>query len=441
MLRRAARPRGPRAVIIAVVALLVASSAFWIPALAEGDPIVGTATVVNTDGEGVNLREHPWVEADVVFAIPEGSVVDVLTTDLFDDGGMEWWKIRIDGDVGYSVARYLALRGGAPPPAPLPDGAGSVGRVAGQQARVAATDGQGLNLRERPWVEAAATFSMPEGTVVQVLQTGLFDDTGMEWWMVSVGGVEGYSAAQYLAVTGNVAAPGVVPAPPPSASGLVIGQPVRVSGTGGEGVNVRDGAGVGSTAVDRLPEEAVVTIADGPATDENGVAWYRVTAAGVDGWVHGGYLAAIPLVGPVTVSSSSDGNGTGSSDWLDAGDAIVAEAMTYLGAPYLWAGTTPAGFDCSGFTYYVVNRVMVNEFPRAIEQQIDEGVAVDVANLRPGDLVFFENTYKAGLSHVGIYVGEGQFISAGGEDVVVGLDSLNDAYWATRYVGARRVGG
>ena len=438
MSRRMLRPRGPKAVIIAVVALVLASTALWIPALAQDDPIVGTATVVGTDGEGLNFREHPWVEANAISALPEGTMVDVLKTALLDDTGIEWWKIRIDGVAGYSVAQYLAMSGNAPAPALPPDGAGAVGQVAGQQATVAATAGDGLNLREHPWIEANVIFSMPEGTVVDVLKTTLYDDTGMEWWKISVDGVAGYSVAQYLAVSGSGSTPG--PATPPSVVGLVVGQPAMVSATGGEGVNVRDGAGVENAAIARLPEEAIVTIAVGPVADANGVGWYRVTASGVDGWVHGGYLAAVPLAGPVVVNVSADDGG--STGWLDSGDAIVAEAMAHMGAPYLWAGTTPAGFDCSGFTYYVVNRVLAStDFPRAIEQQIEEGVEVDVANLRPGDLVFFENTYKAGLSHVGIYVGEGQFISAGGEEVVVGLDNLNDTYWAPRYVTARRVGG
>ncbi len=436
MSSRMLRPRGPKAVAIAVVVLVLASTAIWIPALAQDDPVVGTATVVGTDGEGLNFREHPWVEADAITALPEGTMVDVLKTALLDDTGMEWWKIRVDGVDGYSVAQYLAMSGNAPPPAPVP-GAGPVGQVAGQQATVSATGGDGVNLREHPWIESDVIFSIPEGTVVEVLKTTLYDDTGMEWWKIRVDGVEGYSVAQYLAVTGGAPAPG--PAAPPIIVGLVVGQPAMVSATGGEGVNVRGGAGVENTAIDRLPEEAIVTIAAGPVADANGVGWYRVAADGIDGWVHGGYLAAVPLAGPVVVSVSAGGGG--STGWLDSGDAIVAEAMRHMGAPYLWAGTTPAGFDCSGFTYFVINRVLSNDFPRAIEQQIEQGVEVAVADLRPGDLVFFENTYKEGLSHVGIYVGEGQFISAGGEEVVVGLDTITDDYWSSRYVTARRVGG
>lgn len=423
--------RGPRAVIVAVIGLMLASAVMWIPALAEDDPVVGSAMVVNTDGEGVNMREHPWVEADPIMAVPEGTVVDVLKTALFDDGGMEWWKIRIGGQDGYSVAQYLDLSGSAPPPT----GASAVGTVAGQVAIVTATDGQGLNLRENPWVESPVITSMPEGTVVTVLKTALYDDSGMEWWKVSFEGTEGYSVAQYLAVTGQQSGSSAPPAP---AVGLQAGQAVMISATGGDGVNVRTGAGVDNAVVGHLAEGTILTIVAGPVYDSKDVGWYQLTGAGVDGWVHGGYVAAAPPTGVVTINASGV---TGSVDWLDSGDAIVTEAMSHLGAPYLWAGTTPAGFDCSGFVYYVVNRVLTNDFPRAIEQQMEQGTAVDWPDLRAGDLVFFENTYKEGLSHVGIYLGEGQFVSAGGEEVVVGVDSLNDTYWSTRYVTARRVGG
>ncbi|MEI2618512.1 MAG: C40 family peptidase [Thermomicrobiales bacterium] len=429
MSRHTIRPRGPRAVIVAVAVLALAVSALWIPALAQDDPIVGTARVVNTDGHGLNLRDRPWIDADVLLAIPEGADVDVLATALLDDSGAEWWSIRVDGVVGYSAERYLALRGNAPPPAPPPGSASA----AGQQAVVVATDGQGLNLRENPWVEADILVSMSDGTAAEVLKVGLLDDSGMEWWKVSVDGVEGYSVAAYLAATG--AAPVSGPAQPRPA-GFGVGQPVRVSGTGGEGVNVRDGAGVESAAVDRLPEDTIVTIADGPISAANGAAWYRVTAAGVNGWVHGGYLAAVPVAGPILVRAAAGGD-SGSG----VGDAIVAGAMAYVGVPYLPAGTTSSGFDASGFTYFVVNRVLGSDFPRAIDQQIRQGVAIDVASLRPGDLVFFEDTSRVGLSHVGIYVGDGQFISAGGSSGGVGLDNLNDDYWSGHYVTARRIGG
>jgi cell wall-associated NlpC family hydrolase len=122
------------------------------------------------------------------------------------------------------------------------------------------------------------------------------------------------------------------------------------------------------------------------------------------------------------------------------GAAIVEAAMGYLGVPYVWAGTTPAGFDCSGFTWFIISNVADANFPRPNEDQVVYGTEIALGDLAPGDLVFFQNTYQWGLSHVGIYLGDGQFIAASGEHDSVGISSLSDPYWSTRYVTARRVG-
>jgi cell wall-associated NlpC family hydrolase len=121
------------------------------------------------------------------------------------------------------------------------------------------------------------------------------------------------------------------------------------------------------------------------------------------------------------------------------GNPIAATAMNYLGAPYVWGGTTAAGFDCSGFVYGVVNEVTGGGFPRSMESQAASGHAVAPQNLQPGDLVFFQNTYKAGLSHAGIYVGNGQFANAANAGTGVTLSPLWDSYWGSRFLAARRI--
>jgi cell wall-associated NlpC family hydrolase len=137
------------------------------------------------------------------------------------------------------------------------------------------------------------------------------------------------------------------------------------------------------------------------------------------------------------VDSADDSASTDGAD--EVGAAIVADALDYVGVPYVWGGTTPAGFDCSGFTYFVVSQVVDASFPRPNEEQLDMGAVVGADELRPGDLVFFQNTYQWGLSHVGIYLGDGQFVSASGEHDGVGISNLNDPYWSSRFLAARRV--
>ena len=112
---------------------------------------------------------------------------------------------------------------------------------------------------------------------------------------------------------------------------------------------------------------------------------------------------------------------------------VVGIAMHYLGVPYVWGGSTPSGFDCSGFVMYVFAQIGVG-LPHSSYSQYGMGAPVSMSQLQPGDLVFF-----AGASHEGIYIGGGQFIHAPHTGDVVKISSLDDSWYAATYVGARRL--
>ena len=119
-----------------------------------------------------------------------------------------------------------------------------------------------------------------------------------------------------------------------------------------------------------------------------------------------------------------------------AGKQIVDYAKQYLGVKYKWAGSTPKGFDCSGFTQYIFKSFGVN-LEHSASSQFNSGEKISKENLEPGDLVFF-STYKKGPSHVGIYVGSNQFIHASSGSKKIMITSLNSSYYLRRYLGARR---
>ncbi|AFM00517.1 MULTISPECIES: NlpC/P60 family protein [Desulfitobacterium] len=115
---------------------------------------------------------------------------------------------------------------------------------------------------------------------------------------------------------------------------------------------------------------------------------------------------------------------------------ILSTAKGYTGVPYLWGGTTPSGFDCSGFTQYVFKKNGIT-LPRTSSQQYQTGTAVSFNSLIPGDLVFFNFNSGSVVSHVGIYLGDGQFISATSGKGVITYSFT--PYWKNAYVGAKRV--
>lgn len=120
------------------------------------------------------------------------------------------------------------------------------------------------------------------------------------------------------------------------------------------------------------------------------------------------------------------------------GGTIVANAMKYVGYRYVFGGTSPSGFDCSGFVYYIHNHSGA-AVGRGMWQQYNGGTHVPISALQPGDTVFFANTYMPGLSHDGIYIGGGQFVHASDERTGVTVSSLYSGYWQGHYAGATRL--
>ena len=117
-------------------------------------------------------------------------------------------------------------------------------------------------------------------------------------------------------------------------------------------------------------------------------------------------------------------------------ERVTHTALRYIGVPYVWGGTSFGGVDCSGFVYAVFEHNGIY-LPRTADSQFEIGRPVSTRDLQPGDLVFFQ-TYAAGASHVGIYLGGGRFVHASASDGVR-IDELSMDYYAERYIGARRL--
>lgn len=131
-----------------------------------------------------------------------------------------------------------------------------------------------------------------------------------------------------------------------------------------------------------------------------------------------------PVSAPVTAPTNSS-----------TVNSIISTATSLVGIPYVWGGATTRGFDCSGYIYYVYNKAGVS-VPRTNTTGLDAR-SYDVSKPQVGDLVFFKNTYRQGISHVGIYMGNNKFIHAGGDRVQI--TSLNDSYWGKHFDSYKRL--
>ena len=116
--------------------------------------------------------------------------------------------------------------------------------------------------------------------------------------------------------------------------------------------------------------------------------------------------------------------------------AIVTTAKSCLGVRYKWGGESMSGFDCSGLVYYVFKENGIT-LGRTCKKQYTAGTPISMDELQPGDLVFFQNTYTTGLSHVGIYIGNGEFIHASSDGVMT--SKLSNSYWSSHYYGSCRI--
>ena len=295
-----------------------------------------------------------------------------------------WYKVDYNGTDGYVYSNYLSLSGVT----------SSGGSASGSNGSVKGSD---VRMRSGPGTNYSILGTYQNGTALTV--------TGTEngWSKVTIGGTSGYIRSDYVSGGAD------------SKTGYIKGNDVRL----------RSGAGTSYSILGTYNNGTPLTIT-GTSGD-----WTAVTFNGVKGYVNSAY---------VSTTKTEGGNGGGSTPSASIGETIVATAKQYMGAPYVYGGMSPSGFDCSGFVNYVYKLCGYSMSRVASSIYNNNGTYVEKANLQIGDLVFFASN-SSSIGHVGIYIGNGQFIhSSSGAGCVV-ISDLSSNYYLKNYVGAKRIAG
>ena len=284
--------------------------------------------------------------------------------------------------------------------------------AAGTQAYGAATvKASSLNIRQGQGTDTPIVGSVPNGGIVVIL-----DKTSEDWYHINYQGTEGYVASWYLVnelkaenfdATGTVRGTGVRCRVKPSTSYDIVG--VLTNGA----------------------EYTVVGINSG---------WYKIKFEDTLAYVRSDYMDITGGVGSSSNSSNSSSSTTTTPSNASAGQQIADFAQQFVGYSYVYGEESPSrGFDCSGLVYYTLTSLgYTNVERRASMQYKYNGTWVSKDELLPGDLVFFSSDGE-GVTHVGIYIGNGNFVHASTSTTGVIISSLDSSYYTRVYYGAKRV--
>jgi uncharacterized protein YraI len=401
----------------------------------SGGSVSGYATVSGTNGDGVRCRSGAGYDASIYTVLPEGTEVA-----LRGDASGAWQPVVCAGMDGYVHSDYLSYGGGGNDGGS--DGGGSDGGgsdggggdVTGT-AYVSGTNGDGVRCRSGASYNAGILVVLAEGT-----QVSLRGAAEGEWQPVVCAGTNGFVHSDYLSSSGGGSDDGGSDGGgsddgggTPSGSGLSVGDHAMTMAS----LNLRYDASFSAGVAAVAPSGTVVSISGG---EVNG--FYAVDWDGLSGYMHSDYLAWTDQPLSERGGSGDPGGGDpgtpGGGGGTATGQSIANFALQYVGYPYVWAGEGPYGFDCSGFVMFVIRNVLGMNITHDMFIQYDLGTPVAYGDLQPGDIVFFQNTFRWGMSHNGIYLGNGQFVHAENETTGVRISDINSQYYSSRYYGAVR---
>ena len=358
-----------------LVAVLTAGTAF---------ASYGTGTVT---ADALRLRSQASTTSSTLAMVYKGGTVEVLSA---EENG--WYQVNYNGKEGYMSAEWIKVVTTAGTSAPADPT--TPPEEAPAETTAVVSDGP-LNVRSGPGTDYDRVGSLKKSAQVTILET--LDG----WYKVSAGDVTGYVSAQFISTDGTV-----------TQDGLVLSGPL----------NVRSGPGTSYSRVGSLQAGTTITV----HSSSNG--WYHITSGSLTGYVSADYVALMEDIGSSPV-----------------GTAAAAMAMSLVGSAYVYGGEGPNSFDCSGLAYYIYKQLGYTIARGSSGQYKGSGSFVSLSEIEPGDLIYiFDPRFDSSggtlpTTHMGIYVGNGQFVHASTTSYRVQYDDLYGSYYTPYIVGVKRI--
>ncbi|PFQ70674.1 peptidase M24 [Bacillus cereus] len=371
-------------------------------------PASGNYTV---NVSSLRVRTGPSTSHTTIGSVKKGQVVQVVGE------VQDWFKINYAGQTAYLSKDYVT-KGGSNENTTQGNNQEQNNNVTVQTGGTYVVNATSLRVRTGP-----ATYHSVIGGVLNGTKLNVVGSEG-SWFKVNYQGKTGYVSSEFVKfVKGGTTTPEQPEQPNQGAIGDYY---INASA-----LNVRSGEGTNYRIIGALPQGQKVQV-----ISENS-GWSKINYNGQTGYIGTRYLSKTPVGGAVdnkpNDNQNNNQNNNNNNTGNNSGDSssILAYAKSMQGVPYVWGGSSANGVDCSGYIYHVFKK-----FGHNISRQSVAGYWSSLpktSSPQPGDLIYFQNTYKAGPSHMGIYLGGGSFIQAG--DKGVAIASLNNSYWKSHFLG------
>lgn len=377
---------------------------------------VGKDAYVLTSGGSINMRAAADIESTILDVLEVGTQVKVIDIDE------DWFKIEKDEYTGYIKTEFVTL---------------DYNKV--QEVLINTvmyrngTASQSINVRGTADESAIILNQIGEGEKVVILES---TDNG--WHKVYFGDNYdiGYVSAEYITVGDMV-----------KRTAIAEKRNARISKVAKKATIKTTENAISVKVLPSEESETVTTLANGASCKviSGGTNWTKIIVSATNelGYVRTSNVSVVEktkkaqtTAASKTESKQASGAKGGAAPASGAGSRLVAQAAKYIGTRYVYGGTSPSGFDCSGLVQYACRNLGIS-VSRSARAQYSHGTAVSRSNLQPGDLVFFSR--GGGISHVAIYAGNGQVIHAPRSGRTVCYQSLSSLTGSLKYVGAKRI--